>query len=61
MEQSGLSQESALENLRRDRLLAALNDTAGVLSAEEYPEWATSEKVARWVREIRGHARPGAC
>jgi len=25
----------------------------GILTAEEYPEWATSEKVVEWVREQR--------
>jgi metal-responsive CopG/Arc/MetJ family transcriptional regulator len=41
------------ERLRRDRLQDAVRSTAGVLSAEDYPHWATSELVQAWVRERR--------
>ncbi len=44
----------ALEaRLRRDRLREAVRATAGALSAEDYPHWATSELVQAWVRERR--------
>ena len=46
-------EEAVREKLRKDVLLSALRKTAGVLSAEDHPEWATSEKVAAWVRESR--------
>jgi metal-responsive CopG/Arc/MetJ family transcriptional regulator len=39
--------------LRRDRLREAIDATAGVLSAEDYPEWTTSDKVVEWVRARR--------
>jgi metal-responsive CopG/Arc/MetJ family transcriptional regulator len=39
--------------LRRDRFREAVAKTAGVLRAEDYPEWSTSEKVVEWVRARR--------
>ncbi len=39
--------------LRRDRWYAAAKATAGSLSAEDYPHWATSEMVVDWVRALR--------
>jgi metal-responsive CopG/Arc/MetJ family transcriptional regulator len=39
--------------LRSDRLREAVAATAGSWSAEEYPEFATSEMVVDWVRERR--------
>ncbi len=46
-------EEAIREKLRKEILLSALEETAGILSAEDHPEWATSEKVAAWVRESR--------
>ncbi|MCH8893275.1 MAG: ribbon-helix-helix protein, CopG family [Chloroflexi bacterium] len=46
-------EEAIREKVRIDTLRAALEATAGILSAEDHPEWATSEKVASWVRESR--------
>lgn len=44
----------ALEaRLRRDRLRDAGEATAGTLNAEDYPYWATPEKVVEWVRKSR--------
>jgi metal-responsive CopG/Arc/MetJ family transcriptional regulator len=43
-------EEAVREKLRREGLLSALEETAGALSAEAYPDWATSEAAAR-VRE----------
>jgi metal-responsive CopG/Arc/MetJ family transcriptional regulator len=49
------------ERLRRDRLRDAVRGTAGVLSAEDYPHWATPELVQAWVRERRDEVTgPGA-
>ena len=41
------------EEARHKALLAALKETAGSISAEDYPEWSTPEKVAAWVRALR--------
>ena len=41
------------EKLRTEALISALKETAGALSSEEHPEWATKETVASWVRESR--------
>jgi metal-responsive CopG/Arc/MetJ family transcriptional regulator len=44
----------ALEaKLKRERLRDAIRSTAGVLKAEDYPYWATSEDVVEWVRASR--------
>ena len=44
----------ALEaKLKRERLRVAIQESAGVLSAEDYPYWATSEDVVEWVRALR--------
>jgi len=39
--------------LQRDRLRDAVHATAGVLSEQAHPEWATSDDVAAWVRQLR--------
>ena len=46
-------EEAITEKLRRGAMLNALKETAGVLLAEEHPEWDTSEKVVKWVNESR--------
>ena len=46
-------EEAVREKLRQEKLLSALAETAGILSADDYPEWETPEKVASWVRELR--------
>ena len=46
-------EEAVGEKLRREAVIDALKQTAGMLSAEEHPEWKTPEKVANWVRESR--------
>ena len=46
-------EEAVREKLRIETLLSALAETAGMLSAEDYPEWDTPEKVASWVRDSR--------
>ncbi len=45
--------EALRARVRRDRLREAVAQTAGVLRAEDYPEWSTSEKVVEWVRARR--------
>ena len=39
--------------LRRDRLREVVERTSGAWSADEYPEFATPEAVATWVRARR--------
>ncbi|MBM3924994.1 MAG: hypothetical protein FJ320_03260 [SAR202 cluster bacterium] len=46
-------EEAVREKLRREALLAALSATAGMLSAEDHPQWAASKQAAAWVRESR--------
>ncbi|HET7703174.1 MAG TPA: hypothetical protein VFK35_07230 [Candidatus Limnocylindrales bacterium] len=48
--------EALRARLKRDRLKEAIARTAGVLRAEEYPEWATSEQVVDWVRARRSES-----
>jgi metal-responsive CopG/Arc/MetJ family transcriptional regulator len=45
--------EAVEEKLRREKLMAALNATAGILSDVDIPHWATPERVSAWVRELR--------
>ena len=46
-------EEAVLEKLKRERLGRALEEAAGMLRAEDYPEWSTPEKVSEWVRKSR--------
>ena len=45
--------EALAARVRRDKLREAVMATAGILSAEDYPHWATSEQVVEWVRARR--------
>jgi len=45
--------EATREKLERVKLGEALSKTAGSLKPEDYPEFATSEDAAKWVRELR--------
>lgn len=45
--------EATREKLERVKLGEALAKTAGSLKSEDYPEFATSEDVAKWVKELR--------
>lgn len=53
-------EQAVRERLQRERLLKALEQAAGVLSAEDYPEWTTSEAVERWVRTLREEGNGGS-
>ena len=46
-------EEAARAKLKREQLRLAIERSAGVLKAEDYPEWATSEMVVEWVRARR--------
>jgi metal-responsive CopG/Arc/MetJ family transcriptional regulator len=45
--------EAIRSRLRRDRLREVVERTSGAWSAAEYPEFATPEAVAAWVRARR--------
>lgn len=45
--------EALRARLKRDRLKEVIENTAGVLRPEDYPEWSTSEQVVEWVRARR--------
>jgi len=45
--------EALRAKLKRDRLKEMIEKTAGVWTAAEYPEFATSEMVVEWVRARR--------
>jgi metal-responsive CopG/Arc/MetJ family transcriptional regulator len=45
--------EALRAKLKRDRFRQMVAATAGVLKAEDYPHWATSDQVVQWVRERR--------
>lgn len=50
---SAFVEQAVRDRLRRERLRHAMSAAAGAWSAQEYPEFATSEAVVRWVRERR--------
>jgi metal-responsive CopG/Arc/MetJ family transcriptional regulator len=52
-QRSAFVEQAVRRALRRERLRDAIERTAGVLKAEDYPHWASSEDVAAWVRELR--------
>jgi len=41
------------EKLARERRERVFNESAGILAAEEYPEFATGEAISAWVAELR--------
>jgi metal-responsive CopG/Arc/MetJ family transcriptional regulator len=45
--------EALRQRLKRDRLREMIDATAGAWSADQYPEFATSELVVDWVRARR--------
>lgn len=48
--------EAVEARVAHDRFGKALKEAVGILSAEDYPEWETPEKVSAWVRELRNEA-----
>jgi metal-responsive CopG/Arc/MetJ family transcriptional regulator len=46
-------EEALRRAIRREQLRDSIERTAGVLRAEDYPHWRTSEDVVEWVREMR--------
>ena len=45
--------EALQERLEMEKTLAVLEETAGIWSDEDYPEFATDEDIDRWLREFR--------
>lgn len=52
-ERSGFIVEAVEEKLRRTRLEQALSKTAGILRADDYPQWRSSGRAQAWVRSLR--------
>ena len=48
-------EEAIRDKLKREAVLAALVETAGVLSDEEHPEWLTGMKESRGQNNNRDH------
>lgn len=46
-------EEAVRQKLKRDTLIDAVEETSGTLSAEDYPQWDTRQKVAEWVAKTR--------
>lgn len=46
-------EEAVREKLRKETLIAAVEQTAGVLAKGDRSEWATPEGTAAWVRDTR--------
>jgi metal-responsive CopG/Arc/MetJ family transcriptional regulator len=45
--------EAAEARARKEKLLKAIREGAGSVDVSKHPEWATAEKVAQWVRDLR--------
>lgn len=59
---SAFVEEAIRTRLKRERLRLAMARAVGSWSAEDYPEFATSEQVVEWVRERRRektYVKPG--
>ncbi len=52
-QRSAFVAEALQERLEWEETLAVLEETAGIWSAEDYPEFATDEDIDRWLREFR--------
>jgi metal-responsive CopG/Arc/MetJ family transcriptional regulator len=51
--------EAVEAKVAHDRFGKALKESVGILSAEDYPEWETPERISAWVRELRNEADEG--
>ena len=45
--------EATSEKLKKERLVKAIREGAGILDPKKYPHWSTPEKTAEWLRELR--------
>ena len=50
---TGPKEKRDSEDPKKEGLLAVLRETTGSLSVDDYPHWATPEKVAAWFGELR--------
>lgn len=50
-------EEAVWEKLRRDKFGKALEQAAGVLKKEDYPEFATLEGIHEWLDRLRAGTR----
>jgi predicted transcriptional regulator len=59
---SAFVEDAIRTKVKREKLRRAFEAVRGIMTAEEYPEFATSEQVVEWVRERRRevtHVVPG--
>jgi hypothetical protein len=52
-QRSAFVAQALQEQLEEEETLAVLEETFGILSAEDYPYWDTDEDIDRWLRELR--------
>ncbi|MEE8389691.1 MAG: hypothetical protein V3S14_02695 [Anaerolineae bacterium] len=52
-QRSAFVAEALQERLEEAETLAVLEETAGIWSDEDYPEFATDKDIDRWLREFR--------
>ncbi len=52
-QRSAFVAEVLQERLEEEETLAVLEETAGIWSDEDYPEFATDKDIDRWLRERR--------
>jgi hypothetical protein len=45
--------EAVATKVQREKLRAALRETAGILDPKDYPQSFTPEQISEWVRQIR--------
>ena len=59
---SAFVEDAVRARLKRERLRIGMERARGIITPEEYPEFATDEQVVEWVREQRRmetHVVPG--
>ena len=52
-QRSAFVAEALRERLEEEETLTVLEETAGIWSDENYPEFATDKDIDRWLRELR--------
>lgn len=52
-QRSAFVAEALQERLEEEETQRVLEETAGIWSDEDYPEFATDEDIDRWLRELR--------
>jgi metal-responsive CopG/Arc/MetJ family transcriptional regulator len=50
---SAFVEQAIRDRMRREKLRIGMERAFGAWKLEDYPEFATSEDVVRWVRELR--------